>query len=175
MKKVAVIVGSLRKDSSNKKLAKTFESLAADKLEFNYVDVNLPLFNEDIESNPGQAVEAARKVVADADVVLMITPEYNRGITGVLKNAIDWLSRPYAAGVIQGKPVAIAGVSGGTLGTGPAQAGLRGIVGYLNMPLMGQPEFYLNAHAEDFNEDGILKETSHAQKYVDALTAFANK
>ena len=171
MKKVAVLVGSLRADSSNMKLAKNLESLAEGALEFSYVDMNLPLFNQDLESDVPHSVERARNIVRDADIVLMVTPEYNRSPSGVLKNAIDWLSRPYGQGVLQGRKVAIAG-AGGVLGTGPAQAQLRSIVGYLNMPLMGQPEYYLTLSPETFDAAGLLSDNSHAKSYVEAIKAF---
>lgn len=174
MKKVAVLVGSLRAQSSNKLLAENIEALSEGRLQFTHVDLNLPLFNQDLEADVPAAVTAARDIVREADVVLIVTPEYNRAPSGVLKNAIDWLSRPYGAGVLQGRKVAIAG-AGGALGTGPAQAQLRSIVGYLNMPLMGQPEYYLSLSHDTFDEAGKLTDDSHAKAYAEALVAFAEK
>lgn len=172
MKKVAVLVGSLRAESANKKLAKNFERLAEGRLEFAYVDMNLPLFNEDLEDAVPASVETARDIVKSADVVLMVSPEYNRGPTGVLKNAIDWLSRPSDDGALQHRKVAIAG-AGGVLRTGPAQAHLRSIVGYLAMPYMGQPEFYFQITPDAFDEKGWLNDDSHARGFIDALVNFA--
>lgn len=174
MKRIAVLVGSLRAGSANKKLARNFETLAEGRLEFITVDMNLPLFNEDLESDPPASVVLARDIVKSAEVVLLVTPEYNRGPSGVMKNAIDWLSRPSDAGALQGRKVAIAG-GGGKLSTGPAQAHLRSIVGYLNMPYLGQPEFYFHITPEAFDEAGRLIDDSHARGYVDALVAFADK
>jgi chromate reductase len=174
MKRVAVLVGSLRTDSANKKLAKNFEALAEGRLEFITVDMNLPLFNEDLESDPPASVVVARDIVKSADVVLMITPEYNRGPSGVMKNAIDWLSRPSDDGALQGRKVAIAG-AGGVLSTGPAQAHLRSVIGYLNMPYLGQPEFYFHITPEAFDESGKLTNQAFAKRYVDALVLFAER
>lgn len=170
--KVAVLVGSLRKGSFNHQLAKSLEKIAGKELTFEYVDMNLPLFNQDLESEVVDEVEAARDVVRSSDLVLLVTPEYNRSTTGVMKNAMDWLSRPYAKGVIQGKKVAIAGATGGNMGTGPAQAHLRSVVGYLNMRLMGQPEYYLNVDDSTFDKDGYLTDDEYAKTYVKALIDF---
>lgn len=169
--KIAVLVGSLQQNSVNKNVAKTFEKIVGDKAEFNYVNMELPLFNQDLEANVPSEVEAARKVVGEADGVLFITPEYNRSITGVMKNAIDWLSRPYAQGVILNKKAVIAGASISPLGTAAAQAELRNIAGYLNLHLQGQPEFYLFTGKDTFDENGLLKDTSQAEQYVSAMLA----
>lgn len=174
MKRVAVLVGSLRADSANKKLAKNFEAIAEGRLEFVTVDMNLPLFNEDLESDPPASVVLARDIVKSAEVVLLVTPEYNRGPSGVMKNAIDWLSRPSNDGALQGRKVAIAG-AGGVLSTGPAQAHLRSIVGYLNMPYLGQPEFYFHITPDAFDEAGRLTDDTFAKKYVNALIDFAEQ
>lgn len=174
MKKVAVLIGSLRAESSNRKLANSLEALAKGRLEFTHVDLNLPLFNQDLEADVPESVTTARNIVREADVVLLVTPEYNRSPSGVLKNAIDWLSRPYGQGVLQGRKVAIAG-AGGALATGPAQAQLRSIIGYLNMPLMGQPELYLHLTHDTFDESGLLADSTHAKAYADALVDFAEK
>ncbi len=172
MTKIAVLVGSLQQNSINNAVAKTFEKLSEGTLEFEYVDLNLPLFNQDLEADVPAEVEKAREIVENADGVLFVTPEYNRSVTGVIKNAIDWLSRPYGEGVIIGKKAAIAGATWSPLGTAAAQAELRNIVGYLNMHLMGQPEFYLSVTPDTFGEDGLLKDTAFAKTYIDAVAAF---
>lgn len=169
--KIAVLVGSLQQNSINKNVAKTFEKIVGDKAEFNYVNMQLPLFNQDHESDVPAEVEAARQIVAEADGVLFVTPEYNRSLTGVIKNAIDWLSRPYAQGVILNKKAVIAGASYSPLGTAAAQTELRNIAGYLNLHLQGQPEFYLTATKDTFDENGILADTSQAEAFVEAMLA----
>lgn len=145
MTNIAIIVGSIRKDSSNLKLAKAFEKLGAGKFTVTHVRIDdLPLFNQDLESNVPASVVRLKKEIEGADGVLFITPEYNRSIPGVLKNAIDWASRPYGSNSFGGKPAAVAGTSPGAIGTAVAQAHLRSILaGFLDMPLMGQPELYL--------------------------------
>lgn len=145
MPKIAVVVGSLRKESFNKKLARALEKLAAGKLEFHYADIgDLPLFNQDLEADVPAAVTKFKNEISSADGVLFVTPEYNRSIPGVLKNAIDWASRPYGQSVWAGKASAVCGASQGAIGTAVGQAHLKGLVaGYLDMPMMGQPELYL--------------------------------
>lgn len=171
---VAVVVGSLRKESCNLKLARALEKLAAGKMKFNYVAIgDLPLFNQDLEPNPPAAVTTLKKEIESADAVLFVTPEYNRSIPGVLKNAIDWASRPYGNSSWNGKPAAIAGASPGAIGTGIAQAHLRSITsGFLNMPTLGQPELYFTfkddlVDAEDnISNEGTVK---FLQSYVDSF------
>lgn len=145
MQNIAVIVGSLRKDSYNKTLAKALEKLAAGKMKFTHVEIgDLPLFNQDLESSLPAPVARMKKEIETADAVLLVTPEYNRSIPGVLKNAIDWGSRPYGKSSFAGKPAAIAGASPGAIGAAVAQNHLRSVTaGFLDMPTMGQPELYL--------------------------------
>ena len=171
MAKVAVLVGSLREASFNNKLA---HALAAEapELEFVFVPMNMPLFSEDLEQVPPAEVVEARGIVADAQAVLFVTPEYNRSISGVMKNAIDWLSRPYANGVIQNKKAAIVGMTISPLGTAAAQSHLRSIVGHLNMQLMGQPELYVSAGERTVAEDGSVIVTDSIRSYAAALTEF---
>lgn len=161
MTKIAVFVGSLQEKSFNKLLAKNIESLAPEGVEFDYVDIgSLPLFNQDLEPNfPIEATSAKDKVLA-ADGVLFVTPEYNRSIPGVLKNAIDWTSRPWGHNSFAGKPTGIIGASPGPIGTAVAQSDLRHIAGFLAVKLLGQPELYLaNAHTH-FDESGVILDSS---------------
>lgn len=155
MLKIAVVVGSLRKDSYNKKLAKSLEKLAAGKMEFSYVDIgSVPLFNQDLEASVPASVTKLKSEIEAADGVLFVTPEYNRSIPGVLKNAIDWASRPYGKSSWAGKPAAVCGTSQGAIGTAVAQAHLKQIIaGYLDMPLLGQPEMYVAYKEESFDAD----------------------
>lgn len=144
MLKIAVVVGSLRKDSFNKRLAHALGKLAAGKMQFNFCEIgDLPHFSQDLEANVPPQVTRFKGEIEAADGVLFMTPEYNRSIPGVLKNAIDWASRPYGKSVWSGKPAAIGGTSQGGIASAVAQAHLKGIVGgYLNMPMVGQPELY---------------------------------
>ncbi len=155
MSKIAVVVGSLRKDSYNKKLGLALEKLAKGKMEFVFVDIgSLPLFNQDLEANVPASVTKLKSDIESADGVLFITPEYNRSIPGVLKNAIDWASRPYGKSSWAGKPAAICGTSPGAIGTAVAQTHLRSITGgFLDMPTMGQPEMYIAHKDENFDAD----------------------
>ncbi len=159
MTTIAVFVGSLRKDSFNLKLAKSIERLAPEGTTFVYADMNLPLYNQDFDADfPAKALEL-KQVVANADGVLFVTPEYNRSFSGVIKNAIDWASRPWGQSAFAGKPAAIVGASVGALGTTQAQSQLRNVLLFLDMKVMGQPEVYFNA-AAGFDENGQLAQSS---------------
>ena len=143
--KVAVLVGSLRKGSHNQALARALETLAAGKAEFAYVEIgDLPLYNQDFDQDyPAQGTRLKQQI-RDADAVLFVTPEYNRSVPGVLKNAIDIGSRPYGDSAFAGKPAAVIGASIGVIGTALAQQHLRNILAYLDMPVLGQPEAFLH-------------------------------
>lgn len=172
MTKIAVFVGSLQQKSLNKLLAKNLEKLAPEGVEFNYVDLGaLPLFSQDLEADFPASARAAKDIVEAADGVLFVTPEYNRSIPGVLKNAIDWGSRPWGSNSFNGKPAGIVGASGSPLGTAVAQADLRHILVYLNVKLMGQPELYLMHAPNAFDEKGDVVEESrdHLQNYINTF------
>ena len=176
MTKLAVFVGSLREGSSNKMLARVLEASAPEGIEFEYIDISLPLYNEDIEAaGMPEDVQNAKKVVEAADGVLFVTPEYNRSVPGVLKNAIDWISRPYGQSSFAGKPVGIIGSSIGPVGTAVAQADLRHIMLFQGAKVLGQPELYVaNAH-EVFDKDGkVLSERwqKNFNQYIEALVAW---
>jgi chromate reductase, NAD(P)H dehydrogenase (quinone) len=177
MTKLAVFVGSLRADSLNKKLAQNLEELAPDGVEFDYVDLNLPLYNTDLEAEFPTQAHKAKEIVKAADGVLVVTPEYNRSIPGVLKNAIDWISRPYGDNAFDSKPLGLTGASSGPIGTAVAQSDLRHIAGYLNMRLMGQPELYMNFATDKFDQNGKVKEEHRAQlqQYMERFTQFVEK
>ena len=163
MFKVAVIVGSLRKESFNKKLMHALDKLSHPKLEFNILDLNeVPLFNQDNENNLPAAVVNFKNTVTNANGVLFVTPEYNRSIPGVLKNIIDWGTRPYGKNVWANKPSAIIGTSQGAVGTAIAQSHLRSILVSIGVILLGQPEVYIvykneliNANYHITNEDTV--------------------
>lgn len=146
MFKVAVFVGSTRESSSNMKLAKGLEKLAAGRLEFNFVDVaSLPFYDDTLWNDPPAEVIAMKREISEADAVLFVTPEYNRSIPGILKNAIDWPSRPFGESVWTDKPGAIAGATSGVSGTAAAQVHLRSILPVVGVALMGRPEIYFQS------------------------------
>lgn len=173
MTKIAVFVGSLRADSTNKKLAKNLEALAPDGVEFNYVDLNLPLFNEELEADIPAEAKQAKTSVEEADGVLFVTPEYNRSMSGVLKNALDWLSRPYGENSLAGKPAGVVGASGGPLGTAVAQSELRQVLVYLGTKLLGQPEIYIISSYKQFDDQGRIDESlrDDIKNYIETFTS----
>ena len=176
MTKIAVFVGSLRKQSINKALARALEKAAPEGMEFEYIDINLPLYSEDIESAgmPVQ-IQVIKDTVEQADGVLIITPEYNRGIPGVLKNSLDWVSRPYGANSFAKKPVGVLGASMTPVGTALAQSDVRRFLAFSNAKTLGQPEVYVANGYEVFDENGeILSERwqKNFQQFMDAFAAW---
>ena len=176
MTKIAVLVGSLRDGSFNHTLAKNLEKMAPEGVEFAYASLEMPLFNEDVEAAdfPAEAT-TLKELVESADGVLIATPEYNRSFPGVLKNAIDWASRPWGQNSFDGKPAGIVGASIGATGTTQAQSQLRNVMVYLNTKLVGQPELYINA-PQTFDENGEVVESSREtlQAYIDTFVAHVN-
>jgi chromate reductase len=168
--KIAVLIGSLQAESINRVLAKNLKALAPEDVEFIYLDIDLPPFNQGLEDKLPVKVSALKTAIETADGVLVVTPEYNRSIPGVLKNAIDWASRPYGSNSFNEKPTGIIGASFGSTGTAQAQAQLRNVFIYLNTKLMGQPELYISAE-RTFDEAGSVKEDSKEflQDYIDAF------
>ena len=151
---IAVIVGSLRRDSFNRELALGLAKMAPAEFSFTQLQIgDLPLYNQDDDTNPPEPVKRLKGEIKAAHGVVFVTPEYNRSIPGVLKNAIDHASRPYGQSAWAGKPAGILGASPGTLGTAMAQQHLRNILAVLDMPTMGQPEAYIHAK-EDWIDDG---------------------
>lgn len=154
---IAVIIGSLRKDSFNKKLAEGLMKLAPPEFSFTCVEIgDLPLYNQDDDEKPSAAVVRMKDAVKAADGLLIVTPEYNRSIPGVLKNALDHGSRPTGKSVWAGKPAGILGISPGAMGTAMAQQHLRNILSFLDVPVMRQPEAYLQLREEMFDADGQI-------------------
>ncbi|MGZ9108984.1 MAG: NADPH-dependent FMN reductase [Micavibrio sp.] len=177
---VAVVVGSLRKESNNLKLARALEKLGAGKMKFSFLSIgDLPLFNQDLEANRPDSVLKLKKDIESADAVLFVTAEYNRSIPGVLKNAIDWASRPYGQSSWAGKPAAICGASPGAIGTALAQQHLHAITGgYLDMNVMGQPEVYLAFKDGMIDADGNISNDDikkFLQGFVDRFIAFVGE
>jgi chromate reductase len=176
--KIAVIVGSLRRDSFNRKLADALAKLAPSGVTFERVEIgDLPLYNQDDDGNQAEPVKRMKAQVAAAQGVIFVTPEYNRSIPGVLKNAIDHGSRPYGQSVWAGKPAGVIGISIGAISTALAQKDLRGILAYLDMPTLGQPEAYLQNKEGFFADDGGIGAGSKefVQKWLEAYLAFVRK
>jgi chromate reductase len=157
---IAIIVGSLRKQSVNRKIARTMCAIRDDHLDCTIVEIgDLPLFNQDIEASPPAEWLRFREQIAAVDGILFVTPEYNRGIPGALKNAIDVGSRPYGKSVFARKPAAIVTASPGGIGGFGCNHQLRQCCVFLDMPVMQQPEAYLGHVTDDsFDADGQLKD-----------------
>lgn len=158
MSRIAIIVGSLRKESYNRRLADALIRLpAAQGHQFSFADIGaLPLYNQDTDKDPPEAARQFKQAILAADGLLFVTPEYNRSIPGVLKNAIDHCSRPYGESGWTGKPAGIVGVSPGATGTAMAQQHLRNVLAYLDMPTLGQPEMFLQNKPGLFAPDGSV-------------------
>ena len=175
---IAVLVGSLRKESLNAKLAAALARLAPPELSFQRVQIgDLPLYNQDDDASPAPSVVRLKGEVSAAQGVLFVTPEYNRSIPGVLKNAIDHGSRPYGHSVWAGKPAGVAGISPGAPGTSMAQQHLRNMLAYLDMPTLGQPEVFLQYKEGLFDAAGGIGEASRGflQGWMDRYVAFLRR
>lgn len=160
--KVSVLVGSLRKASYNKKLADIMVKMAPATLSLETVEIgDLPLYNEDLDENPPASYTSFREKIRASDAVLIISPEYNRSIPAVLKNALDVGSRPYGKSVWNEKPTAIITASIGAIGGFGANHHIRQSLTFLNMPCMQQPEAYIGQIAEAFDEAGNLNERTY--------------
>jgi NAD(P)H-dependent FMN reductase len=177
--KVLTLVGGISRESINKKLFSAIRDMDLSNFEFITFDIaKLPFFSQDLEIDPPDQVTTYKELIREANAVLFITPEYNRSLPGVLKNAIDWGSRPYGMNLWQKKPAAILGASVGNVGTFGAQHHLRQVLTYLNMYTLGQPEFYFNA-TDAFDKDGKLinPKTEHLlikffDAFLDLITLF---
>ena len=178
IKNVAIIVGSLRKDSLNRKLANVLRTMAPASLKLEILEIrDLPFFNQDYEADPPQAVRDFKQGVEAADALLFVTPEYNRSVPGVLKNAIDVGSRPYGKSAWNGKPGGIISLSPGAIGGFGANHHLRQTLVSLNVPTMQQPETYIGNAANLFNEQGDLtNDTTRGflQKFLEAFEIWVN-
>lgn len=176
--RIAVIVGSLRKDSFNKKLAHAVAKLAPPEFTFEQVEIgNLPLYNQDDDAQTPDAVLRFKEKIQAADGLLFVTPEYNRSIPGVLKNALDQGSRPYGKNVWAGKPGGVIGISIGAIGTALAQQHLRNVLVFLDVPTLAQPEIFLQAKEGFFDADGSIGAGSKdfVQNWVNRYTDWVRK
>ncbi|WP_187144288.1 NADPH-dependent FMN reductase [Microvirga massiliensis] len=161
MKTVAVLVGSLRRESLNRKFAESLAKLASGRLTFRFVEIgDLPLYNEDLWASPPEAVLRLKRDIEAADAVLFVTPEYNRSFSPALKNAIDWASRPWGQNSWAGKPAAIIGTSPGATGGSAGQNALKGLLSVVDTILMGQPEVYFTYRPDLFDAQNNIVDLS---------------
>ena len=175
---IAVVVGSLRKDSFNRKLADALVRMAPPEFTFKPVQIDdLPLYNQDDDANQAESVQRLKNEIRSSQGILFVTPEYNRSIPGVLKNAIDNASRPYGQNAWAGKPAGILGVSIGAIGTAMAQQHLRNVLAYLDVPTMGQPEAFIQAKDGLFDNAGNIGADSRAfvQNWMNQFVAWVKK
>lgn len=173
--RIAVVVGSLRKDSFNRKLAHALSMRAPAGFDLQQVEIgDLPLYNQDDDAHQADSVKRLKTEIGAAHGVIFVTPEYNRSIPGVLKNAIDHASRPYGQSAWAGKPAGIIGVSVGAAGTCMAQQHLRNVLAYLDMPTLGQPEAFLQMKDGLFDANGDIGEQSRkfVQGWMDRFVAW---
>jgi NAD(P)H-dependent FMN reductase len=172
---IAVVVGSIRRGSFNKQLAHALVSLAPADFSFEFLDIaSLPLYSQDYDDDFPEPARSLKQQISAAQGLLFVTPEYNRSIPGVLKNALDWGSRPWGQSAWANKPGALIGTSVGAIGTALAQAHLRNVLAYLDVPLMGQPEMFIkhdekriDASGKITNEDTRKFLQAFVDKYVD--------
>lgn len=177
--KVAVLVGSLRKDSFNRRLARAVERLAPSELAFEPIDIGkLPFYDQDFDHDYPSACHALKEQIKAADALLFATPEYNRSIPGVLKNALDIASRPYGTNAFAGKPAAVIGTSIGATGTAMAQQHLRNVLSYLDVAVLPQPEVFVKFTDGLIDQDGHISvegTQKFLQSFVDRYVAWVKK
>ncbi len=176
--KILVLVGSLRRDSYNRKLASAVAKLAPPEFAFTQAQIgDLPLYNQDDDAAQPEAAKRLKGEIAAATGLLFVTPEYNRSIPGVLKNAIDHASRPYGQNAFAGKPAGVIGVSVGAIGTAVAQQHLRNVLAYLDAPTLGQPEVFLQVKEGLFDAEGDIGPASRSflQGWMDRYVAWVKQ
>jgi chromate reductase len=175
---IAVIVGSLREDSFNRKLANAIVKLAPPEFSFKQLPIgNLPLYNQDDDATPAATVKQLKADISAAHGLLFVTPEYNRSIPGVLKNAIDHASRPYGQSAWAGKPAGVIGTSPGAVGTAVAQQHLRNVLAYLDVPTLAQPEAFIQFRDGLLDDAGYIGADSRPflQNWMDRYVAWVKK
>ena len=173
--RIAVVVGSLRKESFNRRLANAIAKLAPPDFSFRQVQIgDLPLYNQDDDAGPADSVKRLKRELIESQGLLFVTAEYNRSIPGVLKNAIDHASRPYGQSAWAGKPAGVIGVSVGATGTSMAQQHLRNVLAYLDVPTLGQPEIFIQTKDGLFDEAGDIGPGSKKflQNWMDRYVAW---
>ncbi|HKB53230.1 MAG TPA: NAD(P)H-dependent oxidoreductase [Ramlibacter sp.] len=177
--RIAVLVGSLRRESFNRRLAQALTQLAPVDFWLEQAEIgDLPLYNQDDDGHQAPAVLRLKTQIADAQGLLFVTPEYNRSVPGVLKNAIDQASRPYGQSAWAGKPAGIVGMSIGAPGTAMAQQHLRNILAYLDVPTLGQPEVFLQAKDGLFDANGGIADAgtrAFLQEWMDRYVQWVKR
>lgn len=175
---IAVVVGSLRKDSFNRQLADALIKLAPAEFSFKHLEIGeLPLYNQDDDNNPAPSVKQLKAEIAAAQGLLFVTPEYNRSMPGLLKNALDHASRPYGQNAWAGKPAGVIGISPGAAGTALAQQHLRNVLAYLDVPTLGQPEAFVQMKDGLFDPPGEIGPASRKflQGWMDRYVAWVRR
>jgi chromate reductase, NAD(P)H dehydrogenase (quinone) len=174
--KIGVIVGSNRRESINRKLAHALVRLGADRAEFRFVEIgDLPLYNQDLEGELPKSVLRFKSEIAAAEGLLFVTPEHNRSLPALLKNAVDWGARPYGQNSWSGKPAAITGTSPGAIGAALAQVHLRQILGILGVVVMGG-EAYISFRPGVMDSTGNITDEStrgFLKAFIDQFATFA--
>lgn len=170
---IGYIVGSLSSNSINRRLARALENLAPQGTTLVEIPIaDLPFYSVDLEADFPQAARDFKDAIARVDGVIIVTPEYSRSIPGVLKNALDWSSRPYGQGSFDGKPTAVIGTSGGGIATAAAQQHLKAILSHFNAPTLGQPEGYVQSIPGLFTDNGEVTNLETAAFLTAYLNAF---
>jgi chromate reductase, NAD(P)H dehydrogenase (quinone) len=176
---IAVVVGSLRRESYNRQLANAVINLAPSEFSFQQLRIDdLPLYNQDDDDHPAEAVKRLKREITAAQGLLFVTPEYNRSLPGVLKNAIDHASRPYGQNAWAGKPAGLLGASIGSTGTSMAQQHLRSVLAYLDVPALSQPEAFIHIKNGYFDESGGIADAGNKkflQRWMDRYVAWVKK
>lgn len=175
---IGVIVGSLRKESINRQLANALFKMAPPEFAFKHIEIaDLPLYNQDLDGKQPASVNNFKQEIMQCQGLIFVTPEYNRSIPGVLKNALDQGSRPYGQSAWTGKPAGVLGISVGTIGTALAQQHLRNILAYLDVPTLGQPEVFMQAKEGLFDSSGNIGEQSKQflQNWMDKYAAWVKQ
>lgn len=171
MKHILGITGSLRTHSYNTALLKATLACLPDSVTSRVADISdIPLYNGERESEFPHAVERFKSDIESANALIIATPEYNRSVPGVLKNAIDWATRPNGSNSFKGKPVLVMGVSSGSWGTTMAQQHIKNILLYLECDIVGQPELYVARGEEKFNENGVLTDSVTQERVTKAIS-----
>lgn len=175
--KIAIIIGSLRRNSYNNKLAEYFTTILPENVQYEFLSVDVPLMNEDLERDIPEAVKICADKARSADAVLIVSPEYNRGVPGALKNLLDWLSRESVGEPLKNKPCAIAGVSTGAIGTAVMQSHLRGSLAHMGIIVMPMPAVTMTVGSNRLSADGEVLDSSKEflQKYVDEFIKYAHR
>jgi chromate reductase len=176
--RIAVIVGSLRRDSFNRKFADALARIAPADFTLQQLRIDdLPLYDQDDDDHPSDPVKRLKGEILASQGLIFVTPEYNRSMPGVLKNALDQASRPYGQSAWKGKPAGVTGVSIGAGGTAMAQQHLRNVLAYLDVPTLGQPEVFIQHKEGLFDDAGNFGESSRKflQGWMDAYVAFVKR